>query len=463
VPSFTGRFDYLSPGRGATRSGDCQISFDERTVTLATSGPPLAFDLGDIDAFESGDYQVGPPLAFDLGDIDAFESGDYQVRLSLFSGHDLVLTRFAKAFQDMERQLREAYRDRLVQCLLVSDLDEVARFAGCVELESPIHRCSGPAEIRLYESNLAVLPDSGTGFQWRLGDIDRVEFDDASYAVRLVSGAGQLTVGRLAKRTGELAERTRSRITALHERSARALHRVFPFLSPDQFPRLAALLRESTSASIADIAELHPLVQLTLLETVVDAGLKAYIGALASRATSPWFAGFKIIRQESTAGEGLAGGEDEEGGGGRRAQADARATVEGPAPRAGSVLDAGDGLELLFWFFFPIGGTEGRPTHLAWEATSRGGRATYVFRLAAGRPVADSVARMNRGLVALNFRREPVYLDASRLESEHRYRHYAIALRKVRDLGIVRESFVGRAIHTSLPAWAQQLDELLAR
>jgi hypothetical protein len=448
MPTFDGRFEFLAPGRGAVRSGGCQLTFDARTVTLVADGPSLAFDLGDIDAYEPGECQV---------------------RLSLFNGHDLVLTRFAKAFSDMERQLRAAYRDRLVRCLLVSDLREAARFTGRVTLESPVRQCAGPAEIRLYESNLAVLPDAGVGFQWRLADVDRVGFDEANYAVTFVRGGERLSIGRLAKRTGELADRARSRLTALKERSARALHAVFPFLGPEPFVRAAAAMPEGRSVSIADLGAVHPLVQPALLETVVDSGLRPYVSALAGRAASPWFAGFKVIRQEAPDVDGGAVDADDDTPAGTGPTAENAATADGPGDATigeaavGEGLSVGEGLEVLFWYFFPLAAGGGAPSHLAWEATTRGGRATYVFRLPAGQPVADGVGAINRGLVSLNFRREPIYLDDRRLETDHRYRHYAIALRKLPELAEVRRSLVGRAIHTSPEAWARQLEDLLAR
>ncbi len=406
MPSFSGRFEYLASGRGAVQSGPCELSFDEETVTIVSAGPPMAFDLGDIDVFQPGDYEI---------------------RLSLWTGHAIRLTHFAKAFQDLERQLRDAYRDRLVKCLLVSDLDEVARFTGQVDLASADRRCSGLAEIRLYESNLAVLPDAAVGFQWRLADIDGVEFDERNYAVVFVQGGERLTVGRLAKRTGELADRVRSRITALNQRTARTLRALFPFLSPEQFPQVAALMREGRSAPIARLRSIHHLIDSVLMDKVVDAALEPYVKTLMARSTAEgWYAGFKVIRQEA-------------------ADADA------------------EGLEVLYWFFFPIAAGGGAPTHLAWEATSRGGRATYVFRLDAGQSIEATVAEIDRGLASLNFRREPIYLDDRTLESELRYRHYAIAQRKVPELGRVRRAFVGRAIHTSTDSWTKQFDALLSR
>jgi hypothetical protein len=447
MPVFTGRFEFLEPGRGAVRSGACEFQFDERTATIVADGPPLAFDLGDIDTFAAGEYDI---------------------RLSLFDGHDVVLTRFAKGFQDLERQLREAYRDRLVRCLLVGDTDEMARFTGRVELESPSRRCSGPAEIRLYENHIAVLPDAAPGFQWRLSGIDRVEFDEAGYAVVVEQAGERLRVGRLAKRTGELADSLRARMRVLAQRSAHVLHGVFPFLSPEPFSRLAGLMREGTSVSIASVGPLHDLVEPVLLGQVVGASLKPYLAALAGRAAAPWFAGFTIVRKDADPAADAGDPPSEEDDDSLAEGAATQAAEDGSAPEdeagAGlSALDVGDGLEALFWFFFPLAAAGGRPTHVAWEATSRGGRATYLFRLDPSQSLDVGVAAINRGLLALNFRREPVYLDQRTLETTARYRPYVIAQRKLPDLGRVRASFAGRAIHTTPAAWLRQLDGLLAR
>jgi hypothetical protein len=447
MPTFTGTYAYSAPGAvAAVQEGSGQVSFDRQTLTLSGRGAPLAFDLGDIDVFEPGEYEL---------------------RLLLYSGHSLRLGRFGKSFQDLVRQLLEAFRDRLVECLLVSDLDEVARYAGRVHLQSGRRSCEGPAEIRLYESNLAVLPDADRGFQWRLAEIDEVVLDEREYSVVVRRGDERLAIGRLAKRTGELADRLRQRIAALNERSARVLHAVFPFLSAEQFRQAAGRMREGASTSILELRPVHRLIETALLEKVVDGPLRPFVRALVARASADgWQAGFKIVRTdtEADAANGGAPGEDPEG---KTAGADAdeaQATGEGWPEPAPPLVDLGEGLDVLFWFFVPVATSSATAaSHLAWEATSRGGRATYVFRLPPGQAARTAVAGINDGLVALNFRREPIYLAADALESDLRYRHYAIATRKVPELALVRGAFVGRAIHRSLPSWRKQLDVLLPR
>ncbi len=355
-----------------------------------------------------------------------------------------------------------------MKCLLVSDLDEVARFSGRVQLESPERACSGPAEIRLYESNLAVLPDAAAGFQWRLADITAVEFDDSRYAVVFSREGERLVVGHLAKRTGELADRVRASISALSERTARTLHALFPFLDPAQFRRLAGLMRDGACAPVATVGAIHPSIEPVLIQKVVDGGLRPYVRALTERTSGGgWYVGLKVIRTDRSepdapSGEGPAESAEVEGA----PTEDAPEAAEAAAPehpRDAAVFEAGDGLEVLYWFFFPLSAAPGDASHVAWEATSREGRATYLFRLRSGEPVERTVGAINRGLVALNFRREPVYLDARTLEAELRYRHYAIAERKVPDMARVRQAFAGRAIHATPASWAKQIDAVLTR
>ena len=449
MSTFSGRFAFQAAGRGSDLQGPCQLSFDEETLTL--SGGP------------------GVPLAFDLGDIDAFLPGDYELRLALYTGQEVQLRQFGKSFQDLERELREAYRNRLVQCLLVGDLNEVARYTARIHLESARRPIDAPGEIRLYESNLAVLPDSAPGFQWRLADLTDVTFDETAYSIVVRRGHETLSIGKLAKRTSELHDFLRKRIAVHQERGARILRALFPFLTPDQFRQVAALMPEGTSASIARLGPIHRLIEPSLLEQVVRGSLRPYLSALMKRCTSDgWFAGFKIIRRDEEESGGAAQTEEEEAAPAADAAADDQPPVE-DKPLDEKLTDVGDEtLTVLYWFFVPVAGKgASSATHLVWEATSEKGRASYVFRTAdaasPGAGVPAAISNLSDGLVAINFRREPVYLSNDALETHLRYRHYAIAMRKVPEVLAVRRAFVGRGIHTTPSGWQKQIDQHLAR
>jgi hypothetical protein len=455
--SFSGKFQYLDHTGAAVQGGSCKLTIEDDNLRLIP--------------------EKGQPLVLDLGDIDVFSPGDYELSLKLYTGKTIVLHQFGKAFQNLCHDLLEAFRNRLVQCLLLEDLEEVERFEGFVQLDSADCTFSSPAELRLYKSNLAILPEKATGLHWRLSDFDAIDFDEAAYTLELRSGTEHLIITKLAKRTREFMDRLRSAIDDLSDNSARVLQTIFPFLSPDQFQLAAGLMREGHATAVSKLVAVHPKILPVLVEKTVDSSFKPYFDILKKRMTigSDFFAGFKVIRPE---GENEAEGESPE--------REHDGSVIGDAEEEAAAKSESDTEEkereqeqVLHWFFFPLAAKTGvnAPANIvAWESTSHSGRATYFFRMLpeekagnlqdpakSGGVIESAIQRLNRALVLLNFRREPIYLPDDSLETQLRYRRYAIACRKIPVLRELRASYIGRAVHTSLEGWQKQLDAILAR
>ncbi|HEY7098002.1 MAG TPA: hypothetical protein VH437_14845, partial [Terriglobales bacterium] len=364
------------------------------------------------------------------------------------------LRQLAKTYDNLAKDLLEAYRKRAVQCLLLEDLEEIDRFTGSFALGDGQ---PAPAEFRLYKSNLAVLPMASQSFQWRLADLDSVRFDDAAYEVVLESGSDRLRVSKLAKRTGEFASKVQDAVSELATQSVQALHTAFPFLNPDQLRDAANLLREGRSAMVANLDAIHPNFSTALAADVVDRNLKPYFDELVKRtAKGQLYAGFKIIRAE--AGE-EPGGDDAAAGSEEDVSAGLDADKTGPPT--------------LYWFFFPIArraGSSEIANLVAWEASSTSGRATYFFRLIDPAKASDlrdaqvreaAMRRLNRVLGMLNFRRRPIYLSDDELALDPKFRRYAIATRRMPEVREVRANFLGRAIHSSVDTWKDQFEAIL--
>ena len=452
MPTFSGKYQHSHADGSPSAAGACQISFDEETLTLTPA--------------------TGAPLAFDLGDIDVFTPGEYELTLSLYSGNKLTLNQFGKTFQNLCHELLEAYRRRLVQCLLLEDLEEITRFDAFARLDSPRGSFSSPAELRLYKSNLAVLPTQATGIQWRVADIDSVNFDEAGYTVTLQNSEERLILTKLAKRTEEFRERLREATAQIAEKGAQTLHQMFPFLTPDQFQQMAQLMKEGRATSLARLKAIHPKTEQALVANIVDARMRPYFDALLTHVPAgTMYTGFKLIRKEAEEGEEAETPQAIDDAANTEQSAaeepPAQAAPEQPPPDGGEEKEP-----ILHWFFFPLASKQNpsQPGDLvAWEATSKGGRATYFFQLqspsggTAGASLDAAIRELNRALVLLNFRREPIYLPDDSLALQPRYRRYAIACRKIPELRRLRASFLGRAIHTSLAAWQKQVDGFLAR
>ena len=116
MPSFSGKFLYQEPNGETLQSGPCRVGFEAETFTLVPQG--------------------GTPLAFDLGHIDALAPSDYELALTLYTGQKILLSQFGKTFQNLTHELMEAYRRRLIECLLLEDREEIARFYGFARRES---------------------------------------------------------------------------------------------------------------------------------------------------------------------------------------------------------------------------------------------------------------------------------------------------------------------------------------
>lgn len=390
MPVWSGKFQYLEAVGAPLDQGACQLELEEDTAIVTPSG--------------------GTPIAFDLGDVDRVVPGEWQLELALFGGHTIVLKQFGAAFSGMAGEFLAAWRDRTVDCLLLEDLEEIARYDGAAT--------GAAAELRIFRSNLAVLPHAGAPLQWRLAEIDAVRFDAAAYQIVLASGEERLVLGRLGKKTDEAVQNLTGAVDALHTQSARALHELFPFLGAEALRRLQRVMPEGRSASLSDLAEIDARLPQALIERAVDEPLRPYFDALRERAAGPVFAGFKFLRAE----------DDETG-------------VEEASP-------------LFFWFFFPLPGNLA-----AWEATTGTGRATYLFRTSAD--LAQSIRQITRGLALINFRREPVYLPDSSLEQQPKFRRYAIGARRLPELRDLRAAYSGRAIHSTLDEWLHMVNELL--
>jgi hypothetical protein len=417
MPTYPGKFQYSSD---PVREGPCQLTFTAETCTVTPAS--------------------GAALAFDLGDVDVAVKNDWDLQLTLFTGRHLTLRQFGPTFDKMSGEFIAAWRDRSIRCLLLEDLEPVGSFTGSagVSPDAPV-----PAEIRIFKSNIAVLPLTGTPYQWRLAAVDAMGFSNETYAMSLRSGEQRLVIGKLGKKTDEFREKLQKQYDELRQHSADAMHEAFPFLDPDQLQRLLETMPEGRSASFASLKTVHPKLLDTIFQRAVGERLRPYFDALRAKSMADsMMVGYKFIRADEVETEEEEARSDQEAG-----------PAESP---------------LFFWFWFPLVGENGRHSGIAaWEASTGSGRATYFFRT--GQPgesaqhVEAVMQRFTHGLALVNFRREPIYLSDESLAQTPKFHRYAIGCRKLPDLRELRASFAGRAIHSSLEAWTESVENLSSR
>ncbi|HYS12549.1 MAG TPA: hypothetical protein VEN28_04510, partial [Burkholderiaceae bacterium] len=236
------------------------------------------------------------------------------------------------------------------------------------------------------------------------------------------------------------------RLSSLRKRHADALAFLVPMASSMVQRCLADQMPDGVPARKADIDVID--------ESLWPALLKAAAG------TAELAAGLNALIDRSVVDEVAIGVKE----------TNARQDAEPEDPGEGDAREEIEGAMVgrVAWFLCPIVASNA----LAVEATTRAGRATYFFRIVPadefrrtkGTEMIDlarqRVHEVCRALVALSFKREPIYLGDDRISTGD-YARYRLALRVLSYLGATRAAFVGRAIHGD--NWNAQVDTALKK
>lgn len=451
MPGFAGKFDCLDSSGAVKHSGAGRFVVDDGRLSIAA--PPAA------------------PLMIDLGDVDFIVDADYRLSIRLFSGASVQLSQLGRMHDQLARVLGEQWRQRTIQCLLMSDLDLLDAFDCTVAGSTADGPFTCPGQIRLYKSNIAVLTEGEPPFMWRLADVDQFSVDDNAYAAVIQAGRRRLMVSRLARRTDEFVREFRAAMDELASQACAAIGAMLPFLDAHQLQVACSKMREGHSVELADLGEIDARIPGHVM-ALAPADQQPYVQHLASLAMADQtYFGFKLVREIEQVEES-----DERGSAGGPPASrpdilpghdtDAEPVPESTPKPATTTLEGGTAAASIFrWFFFPIADANGRPRLVAWESPDGGGKATYFFRLEGdcdGVALEQAITHLGRALCNLNFRREPIYLSDDALKTELRLHHYVVAARRLADVRFLRSSFAGRAIHTSLEAWKQSVGKVLS-
>lgn len=446
--SYAGQFEFHHSS--GTTQGSCRVVWDTQQLTVEA---------------QSG----GPAIAFDLGEVKTFVASDWDVTLTLLDGSRLLLHHFAKATSMLLGPLKEAWQERVASCVLASDLKRVNAYDGHVQWQRPGTQMSGVCCLMLFQTHLTVLMADGQVGMLPLGLLRTVSFDSATWSVVLEGVGAAVRVSKLGTRTDTFVREVQECLSYTRSRCLEVVKELLPGADRTTQAKLALGWPEGTLISQAELAQAHPGFPSLLLETAVSAGLRPYLNELMRRnsggTTSAWYAGYKLLQRSQNQEEATAPGMarkklarfSQEKGQAVAAQAE-DATDRQEESGAGLLDgaqpdDESDRLgETLVWFLCPVLSKTSGPL-IAWEATSSQGHATYLFK---GTPAEIPV--LNQALVGIHFRREPIYLETSKLASDPAWTRHLIADKRLAHLSLLRKRFHSRLLHTDPEAWAKSLE-----
>jgi hypothetical protein len=370
-------------------------------------------------------------------DIMDISDDNYQLQLALTSHETLVLSSLGYRYEDFRRALYHRRNELMLNDLLITDRlrksSVESRFVYVDEHHVEVQQ--GPCELRIYETSLVVLPERGAVVRVPFSYLSRIETKD--YALILTTDVGeQLTVSMLGRHFDPVKTALSDAINALSRKTQAYLHTLSPAATPAIIRRVARLMKDGKAAKRADIDAISPAFWIALEQKLASFGLQreyAFLNALAQ--PSHICIGVK---------RGLMG------------------------DLTGDYL----------WFLMPMYSLDpnapGNAVALEASTDEGGGKATYFFRIVsrnvygtytdldALHDVVDGcIQRINRCMLAINFRREPIYLAEERF-AEPRYVKYKFAVQRLPSLQALRQRFIGRILHRSPAQWERDVRRLLA-
>lgn len=380
--------------------------------------------------------RFGEPLFFSLRDILEISEGDYKIHLTLTSKEKLTIFNLGYKHEDFLRVLSRLRNEMLLKDMLMHEtLKKSGAEAEFVYFDDGGNeKQRGKCEPRLYETAVVVIPEKEELVRIPYSDI--LEIRDENFTLVITTDFGEKFVfSEMGRQFDPFTKTLSDLINELSLKVQSSLKELLPKSDPSVIRRAARFMKEGKAARRADIESISPELWVELGKKLEVAGIKEEYDFL------------KSLSQQQKLCIGLKRG----------------------------LL--GDLTGEYIWFLIPLYSTNpnepGNAVGMEAISGEGGGKATYFFRIVSRknypnfkrledlhREVDNFIKRMNRAMLAINFRREPIYLPDERLE-EPQYQKYKFAIAKIPALRELRQLFIGRVIHSSPEQWKQDVMDLL--
>lgn len=376
------------------------------------------------------------PLFFSLRDILKISEGDYKICLTLTSKEKLTIFNLGYKYEDFLRVLSRLRNEIILKDMLMHEtLKKSGTEAEFVYFdEGGKEKQKGKCEPRLYETGIVLMPENGELLRIPYSDISNVKLEDFSIIINTDFGE-KIIFSKMGKQFDSFAKTLSDLMNGLSLKVQSSLKELLPEVDPSVIRRAARYMKEGKAAKRKDIESISPELWTELEKKLEATEIRERYRFL------------KSLAQQDKICIGLKRG----------------------------LL--GDLTGEYIWFLIPIYSTnpEKPGNAVAMEAISNesGGKATYFFRIVSRkdypnfksieeihRKVDNFITKINRCMLAINFRREPIYLPDEKL-NDPRYQKYRYAIAKIAELRELRQLFIGRVIHASYEQWHQDVMDLL--
>ena len=413
---FKARFSLLDVNNTEADGGEARLTMD--AASLGLTGPR------------------GKTRYIPLRDILETRAAEYTVIIALSTSEKLTISQLGHDFENFQRELSQRIRDLTLTDLLMQEplkmgeLHAAYRYIDAAGAEKQAGNC----ELRIYQTALIVVPELNIPMRLTFSEISAVI--NESYSVEIqTENSGKYIFTQLGRDLEPLTSVLGEQIRSMDLQVQALVKELMPGASMPAIRTLATLMKEGRAARRRDIEAVGPglWAQLELQLTGADGGDE--------------YSFLKSIGQAQDICIGVKRG-----------------------------LKADEGNYL--WFLVPVFDTD--PTKpgnaVIMEAISAEGesRATYVFRMVSRKDypsfktigelqsqMADFIRTVNHALIAINFRREPIYLTDEMLVRPQ-YEKYRYSIARIPELRALRRLYIGRVMHSTQEQWRADIKDVLS-
>jgi hypothetical protein len=360
----------------------------------------------------------GKAISLPLRDINDFFAQNYKIYLSLSGGGKIIISELGYQYEDFVRVFTKLRHEIMQKELLMKEGVKKTGFRGDYDYQKDGEKRSGRAEVEIYDTGLVIKPEQDDFIRIPYGEI--TEFSEGNFQILIVSEFASLSLSHFGEKFDSLSKALREALAELSLKTQINLKEFLPELDPLTIKRTSELLKDGQAVSKDELDKISPEISTNLEKKLPTLGIKESYDYLKSLSKSKQvFIGIKRDLMGDLTGE-------------------------------------------YIWFLVPVFSEKGG-NFLVMEAASTiegGGKATYFFKIPEGKNLDNLVKKFNRCMLAINFRREPIYLKDEDLEKPD-YSKYKTAIAKIPELRLLRQLFVGRVIHTSPENWKEGVDNLI--
>lgn len=399
--------------------------------------------------------ESGQSLSFSLRDIEEICAQDYQVQLDLLSQERLFLSHLGYRFEDFVRTLHQYRNELILKDMLAQEVIRQEDVPAEVEYLAPdgSRLLEGKCKARLYETSLAIMPEQGEIVRVPLGYMEEVQ--SADYRLLVSGDSGEKIVfSKLGSQFDPFNKIMSRTLNDLSLKTQSFLKDLLPQADPLSIRSASRLMKDGRAAAKRDIEAISPALWIEMEKQLLAAPIGDEFEFLRSLGQEDHIAlGFKKGLMGDLSGDTIWFLVP-------IYSADPQAPGNAVAMEAGAIYPHDSSEDV------PESGDEE-------QVIKQAGRASYFFRIVSrkdypnlrhsselDRMVEQFISDFNRSMLAVNFRREPIYLPDEKLD-EPAYQKYRFSLRRLPALRMLRSHFIGRVLHRSQQQWQKDVLDLL--